>query len=380
MNNSSEETAELIASKVIDQFGESFAHLTLDSDDLHTRLDEFEEQKLEDVESKNNYETKIEYIRQYFNEETDVNKTDELTGADIKGYYDWRKYESLDRDEPLKKSTLSDDMYLFREFVEELADNQYVPLRFKNHVEIPNINPRDGEGVDEKKVDPELAAAALDYLRTYHYASVEHVAVEIMCASGPRQSDLRALDVEDHTTTSENILSFLHRDETALKKDSASNRKNKYWSDVQRIIDDYLTNKRPETTDENGRRPLLTKGDGRIAESTLRKTAYKWTRPCAVGLDCPHDRDVESCDAAQSNNDAFRCPSSRATHHFRKGFITDQRNKGVSPEAIEHRCDVSPATQRIHYDLPDEDQERKRYESEFESANQPEESGSGFNP
>lgn len=46
-----------------------------------------------------------------------------------------------------------------------------------------------------------------------------------------------------------------------------------------------------------------------------------------VGIDCPHDRDPEDCEAAQKNNSASKCPSSRAPHHIRKGYTTDQKTE-----------------------------------------------------
>lgn len=93
------------------------------------------------------------------------------------------------------------------------------------------------------------------------------------------------------------------------------------------IIQDYIADKRPAETDEEGQSPLLTKGDQKISPSTLQKISYKWTRPCMVGIDCPHDRDPEDCEAAQKNNSASKCPSSRAPHHIRKGYTTDQKTE-----------------------------------------------------
>ncbi|ERG99154.1 MAG: hypothetical protein J07HQX50_00296, partial [Haloquadratum sp. J07HQX50] len=83
----------------------------------------------------------------------------------------------------------------------------------------------------------------------------------------------------------------------------------------------------------------------------------------------------EECEAAQKNNAAFKCPSSRAPHHIRTGYITDQKNRGVSSDAIQQRCDVSPRVQDQHYDLPDSSGERERYEDEFKNADEDPDSG-----
>jgi hypothetical protein len=46
-----------------------------------------------------------------------------------------------------------------------LIEKRLAPVRFEKSVEIPEVNYAEGEGVDEKKLDPELAAAALDCRR-----------------------------------------------------------------------------------------------------------------------------------------------------------------------------------------------------------------------
>lgn len=218
--------------------------------------------------------------------------------------------------------------------------------------------------------------AVRNYLRKYYWADVEHVAMELLLESGARKSDVWGADVGDFQKDGDDwILRLKHRDETGLKNGLSSNRDVTLYGETPSILKDYINHRRPEVSDENGREPLLTKGDGRIGKSTLKKIAYMWTRPCKVGLGCPHDRDPADCKAANENNLAYECPSSRAPHHIRKGYITDRRNAGVSPEAIEQRCDCSPEVQSRHYDLPDESEDRKRYDDEFRDADSDEDSG-----
>lgn len=372
----SEELLDQIASTVVDQMADSFPELSLNSRPIEESLESFRTDKLEEVESTTQYKRKLDYLQQYFEEEVDVESTEDLTTEHVKGYHDWRKYESLSRDEPLADTTLSDDMYLFREFIRYLIERRLAPVRFEKSVEIPGVNYAEGEGVDEKKLDPELAAAALDYLRKYKYADIEHVSMELMCHSGSRKSGLIGRDVSDFDYD-ERVLRYKSQETTPLKNNNSSEREVKLYDDLPEIIQDYLQDQRPPVTDEEGREPLLTKGDGRMSPSTLQKIAYKWTRPCAVGLECPHDRDPEDCEAAQKNNAAYKCPSSRAPHHIRSGYITDQKNRGVSGDAVEQRCDVSPRVQKLHYDLPDETEERERYEDEFRNAD--DDPNSGFN-
>jgi len=371
-----EELLEQIASTVVDQMADSFPELSLKSRPMETVLDEFREKKLEEVKSTGQYRRKLDYLQTYLEDEVHIESTENLTSEDVERYDKWRKHESLPRDEPLADTTLKDDMYLFREFIRYLIEHRMAPVRFEKCVEIPEIDYARGEGVDEKKLDPEIAKAALNYLRKYEYADIEHVSMELMCQSGPRKSGLIGRDVPDFDYE-ERVLKYETDETTPLKNDESSEREITLYGDIPEIIQDYLNNQRPPETDEEGREPLLTKGNGRMSPSMLQKIAYKWTRPCMVGLGCPHGRDPEDCEAAGNNNSAYKCPSSRAPHHIRTGYITDQKNRGVSADGIEHRCDVTPRVQKLHYDLPDDAEERERFEDEFRNAD--DDPNSGFN-
>lgn len=372
----SEELLDKIASTVVDEIAESFPELSSKSRPINEVLDDFREHKLDEVDSTRQYKRKLDYLRTYLREEARIETTDELESEDVERYRKWRKYDSLSREEPLADSTLSDDMYLFREFIQYLTQHRLVPDHFEKCIEIPERDRKSGEGVDEQKLDPQIAKAALRFLRKYKYASVEHISMELMCQSGPRKGGLVGRDVSDFDYE-ERVLQYETQETTPLKNDEGSEREITLYGETPEIIWDYIQDQRPEETDTEGREPLLTKGNGRISPSMIQKIAYKWTRPCEVGLGCPHDRNPEQCEAAQKNNSAFKCPSSRAPHHIRSGYITDQKNRGVSSEAIEQRCDVSPRVQKIHYDLPDDSEERERFEEEFQNAD--DDPNSGFN-
>ena len=372
----SDEFLEQIASAVVDQMEDSFPELSLKSRPMDEVLSEFRDDKLEEVESTAQYGRKLNYLQTYLEKEVRVETTEDLTSEDVEQYNKWRKYESLSREEPLKDTTLQDDMYLFREFIQYMIEHRMAPARFEKRIEIPEVDYRNGEGVDEKKLDPEIAKAALDYLRKYEYANIEHVSMELMCQSGPRKGGLIGRDVPDFDYE-ERILQYETQETTPLKNDEGSEREISLYGETPEIIRDYLKNQRPAETDDEGREPLLTKGDGRISASMLQKIAYMWTRPCEVGLGCPHDRDPDDCEAAQKNNSAYKCPSSRAPHHIRTGYITDQKNRDVSADGIQQRCDVSPRVQDLHYDLPDDTEERERFEEEFRNAD--DDPDSGFN-
>mgnify|MGYP002760483596 FL=1 len=359
-----DEFSEKIAAAVVDEMDDKFQQFSLKSCPLVEALEEFREEKLNEIKNTRQYNRKFDHMKDYLTNEVPYSSTSDLTIDDVRRYYNWRKYDSRDAEEPYADSTLSDDMYLFREFIRFMEGNQLVPRGYQDVVVIPDVDYQSGEGIDEKLLEPEIAKAAQDYLYKFHYADVEHICFALMCESGPRLSGLEGRDLSD-LDFDEGVLSFNHHEETELKSNESSEREIKLYGELIDIIQDYLDNKRPEATDPEGRKPLLSKGNGRISDSTIRKIAYKWTRPCALGMECPHDRDPENCEAAQKNNSAYKCPSSRAPHHIRTGYITTQRNNGVSSEAIEQRCDVSPRVQDLHYDLPDASDERERYEDEF---------------
>jgi len=72
---------------------------------------------------------------------------------------------------------------------------------------------------------------------------------------------------------------------------------------------------------------------------------YAWSRPCAIGKECPVGEDPKTCPAAQTNNAAYDCPESVSPHPVRRGYITHFRANGVpTADVISDRCDADPET------------------------------------
>lgn len=138
--DTSEEFLEQVASTIVDHISDSFPEISLKARPMDAVLDEFSEKKLEEVNSTGQYERKLNYLRSYLEDEAEIESTEELTSEDVERYDKWRKYESLDRDEPLADTTLSDDMYLFREFICYMIEHRLAPARFEKSVEIPEID------------------------------------------------------------------------------------------------------------------------------------------------------------------------------------------------------------------------------------------------
>jgi integrase len=179
-----------------------------------------------------------------------------------------------------------------------------------------------------------------------------------------RMGAAHGLDVDDYQPDAKTPhLDIVHRPETdtPIKNGKRGERPVAISSEVCEVIDDYLDHQRPDVTDGNGREPLLATAHGRAAKSTIRKYVYKWSRPCEVSGECPHDRDPTNCEAVVDIDQVSKCPSSVTPHPIRRGYITHLLKSGVPVEVVSERCNVSPAIIDEHYDVRSaEDKMRQR--------------------
>jgi len=143
----------------------------------------------------------------------------------------------------------------------------------------------------------------------------------ILSETGIRQSTLHAFDLDDYDAE-ERYLAAVNREETGtrLKNGYDGEREVSISKDAAQAIDGYLEANRNPVTDEHGREPLLTTRNGRLQKSTIRQYVYAWSRPCAIGKDCPVGEDPDTCEAAQTNNAAYDCPESVSPHPIRRGI------------------------------------------------------------
>ena len=101
-----------------------------------------------------------------------------------------------------------------------------------------------------------------------------------------------------------------------------------------------------------------------MGTSTVRTYVYRWSRPCARGQECPHDRDPEDCEADNNEARDARCPSSVTPHPIRRGYITQLLRAVVPVEIVIHRCNVTPTVIDQHYDVRSkEDKMKQRQEA-----------------
>lgn len=283
-------------------------------------------------------------------EQEGIANLNDLTGRDLYAYRVWRREGGYDEDgEEIETVTVRTQMATLRAFLKFCANVNAVPETFYEKVPVPSVS--GGRDVSESMLDPDRVPDILDYLDRYHYASRKHAMFLLLWHTGCRMGGARALDLRDcHLDGKEPAIEFLHRPPaTPLKNGKSGERWNVVSKHVARVLQDYIDGPREEVTDDDGRRPLLTSRYGRASSTTIRCDMYSVTRPCWIGLPCPHDRDVEECEATYYQN-ASKCPSSRPPHDVRKGRVTEYRREDVARRVVSDRLNASEDVLDKHYD------------------------------
>jgi integrase len=222
-----------------------------------------------------------------------------------------------------------------------------------------------GEDVSTTLLGDEKAADVLRFYYKYEYATRDHALLELLWHTGMRFGAIRAIDLEDLDQSNKAIYVRHRPDEgTPLKNGNAGERVVALKDDVYQIVVDYIEHNRKPTTDDHGRSPLFSTAHGRLAKQTMRRAVYAATRPCVYRDSCPHNREIEECEAAGTSRNASKCPSSVSPHAVRKGAITWARLNDIPVGAISGRMDVSPEVLKKHYDQrtsKEEMESRRRY-------------------
>ena len=208
-------------------------------------------------------------------------------------------------------------------------------------------------------IDVDTAETILSYLARFEYATRRHILFALLWDTGMRLGSIHALDVGDYHPD-EQYLDAQHRPETdtPLKNKQRGEREVNLHGWVCDVIDDYVAMHRHDVTDAHGREPLLTTKFGRPAKTGLREHINNLTRPCHYTGECPHERDIETCEA-QAWEYAQRCPSSVSPHAIRRSAITHWLNQGHRKELISDRMNVSAKTLDKHYDARTESEKRQ---------------------
>ena len=285
-----------------------------------------------------------------FCQERGITNLNDLTGRDLHRFRTWRG-------DGISVMTLRGNLATLRVFLEFCASIDAVEPGMREKVVLPEVD-REDESRDVK-LDESRAEAILDHLSRFEYASREHVIMAVLWHTGVRLGTLRALDVSDFDAEAP-ALTVRHRPETGtpLKNGSAAERSIAVGESYAEVIQDYIDHTRLRAEDSHGRAPLISSSQGRLSESSIRLTVYKWTRPCMVA-DCPHDEDPESCKFATFRH-VSGCPSARSPHDARKARVTKYRNDGVPRGVVSDQLNASEDVLDKHYDRASEREKADR--------------------
>jgi site-specific recombinase XerD len=284
-------------------------------------------------------------------DEVGMKNMNEITGRKLHQYKVWRA-------EDVNNVTLKNQLGTVRLFLRFCEDIEGVPSGVSEKLELPELGVADE--VNDTVITEKEATAIRIHLGKYEYAGLRHVIFEVLWHTGIRTSTLQAFDVDDFCPD-EGYIEAVHRPETGtlLKNRVRGEREINLGDDTAEVIDDWIETNHPRVEDGNDRMPLIATKQGRAHKTTIRDHIYRVTRPCYYLRSCPHDRDIDDCDAAYSKQ-ASKCPSSVSPHAIRKGAITLHRNNGWPAKAVSDRVDVSQEVLDKHYDKGTKSQKRER--------------------
>ncbi|MWV65933.1 tyrosine-type recombinase/integrase [Halorubrum sp. JWXQ-INN 858] len=284
-----------------------------------------------------------------------INDVSEIGGFDIQQYQNWRHSDDAPDCAPI---TLQQHAHTLRVWLRWCERAELVDDGLAERVPIQSVT--SDERSRDDTVSHERATQILEWLESYHYASVKHIIFATLYHCGLRRSALHALDVEDWHSD-EGYLSIRNREDEGTRiKLGAEGERHITVSDTQlsQALDDWVADVRPDVTDEYGREPLISTKNGRAHPTTLAKHCYSITRPCEVTGECPHDRVVDECKATSSKH-ASKCPSSRSPHSLRRAAVTHFLDSGIDKSIVSSRMSVSPKVMSEHYDVRSEEQRRE---------------------
>ena len=286
-----------------------------------------------------------------------IDNMNDLSGRDLHRYKLWRQEEG-----DLNQVSLKTQMDTLRVFIRWCESIDAVKRDLHTSVLSPTLS--DGENQRDVMLDPEEAEALLDYLGQFQYASRAHTLLTLLWHTGLRIGGAYALDVSDYDPE-EMRLEIQHRPETPLKNKDEGGRLVALSDRVSQILDDWIAHERPDVVDEYYRQPLFSTPHGRAHKTTLREIVYRWTRPCQYLGECPHGRQMDSCEALNDHKkSASKCPSSVSPHAIRRGSITYHLSRDVPEKVVSDRMNVGQEVLDKHYDRRSEEvkvEQRRQY-------------------
>lgn len=284
----------------------------------------------------------------------------EMGAIDGRVLHEYRLWRRDDGD--LNSVTLHSQLSTLRVFIKFLENIDAVEKDTHEKLIFPSLS--DGEDRRETVLSTKRANQIAEWLGEYEYASFDHALFTILWSSGMRIGEARALDVDDFYPRKEQLhVRHRPRGGTALKNGENGERIVALKEGTCQVLSDYIERTRRDVTDDNDREPLLTTAQGRPTTSTLRRHVYRISQPCQRCNTCPHDRDMDSCDAKGYSSTA-NCPSTVAPHDVRRGAVTHWLSSDVPGKVVGDRMNVSQDILEKHYDkrsLEGRSEQRRQY-------------------
>jgi site-specific recombinase XerD len=276
-------------------------------------------------------------------DEQGIENMNEIYGRDLQQYRLWRR-----EDGDLNNVSMVTQLSTLRVFIRWCENIDAVANGVHDKIMLPSLSKNEDRRTD--MLDPEDAKELIKYLRNFSFATRTHALVEVMWHTGLRIGAAHSLDVSDYKVD-EQYLEIRHRPEkgTRLKNKKEGGRYASLTDEVCDVLDAYLQHNRINGNDEYGREPLFSTKAGRPNKTTLRGSIYRITRPCEYTGDCPHDREIKSCEAMKADS-ASKCPSSVSPHAIRRGAITHHLSKDVPEKIVSDRMNVGLDVLEKHYD------------------------------
>lgn len=276
-------------------------------------------------------------------DQENITNLNNLTGRKLQRYRIWRRNEG-----DLAPATEKTQMDTLRVFIRWVESIDGAPEDLHTKIQSPTM--RGDDNIRHEKIGANRSETVLNYLQKYEYASRPHVTLTLMWHTMMRVGAIHALDLDDFNRDEQSI-EVVHRPETEtpIKNGQRGERFIALTSSVCQLLTDWIDQQRPSVVDQYDRSPLITTPQGRTHKNTLRSDCYRYTRPCIRNNDCPHEREIETCEATEYKS-ASGCPSSVGPHAFRRGGITHALSEDWPMKAVGDRANVSEYVLEQHYD------------------------------
>jgi site-specific recombinase XerD len=290
-----------------------------------------------------------------------IENLNDLSGRDCENYKNWRIAQG-----DVADITLEQQLRTFRVFLRYCESIEAIETGISEKLIISKVSK--GEAVRDDAISHEVACAIQKYLRKYEYASKEHVIFSLLYHTGIRRGACVSIDLADWHSEDEYI-EVQHRPDasvsTPLKLQYEGERNLSILdAGLTEAIEDYLSHNRIPHTEPDERKPLFTTSNGRISGNAVQSIIYRVTRPCYYGKECPHGRNVDTCEATKSNLYST-CPSSVSPHPIRRSAIHHHLNSNVSKSIASERMAVSVDTLEEHYDARSREEKRQARQNEL---------------